>query len=198
MGMNPSRPACLLVALVALVLTAACVTSCKEGKSPPGDANPALAPVVPPPAAPPAVDAAPKPVDAGPDAADAAPPAPAIVRKTAGPSGVTKGGGGRGGVAALQVTGNQPKAVAETYLRGKVPSLLGCYAESRKRHPGQHGQLNLKLTMNERGAVELAEVMKSTVSDDDGQPCLVEALRRLKFPPPPGGGSSTVTFQLRL
>lgn len=192
MGMNPSRPARLLVSLI---LAAAGLASCKRGESPPGEANPVVAPVLPPPAV---VDAAAEPIDAGPDATDAVPPAPVAVRKTAGPSGATKSGGGRGGVAALQVAGNQPKAVAEAYLRGKLPSLLGCYAASRKQHPGQHGQLNLKLTMNERGAVELAEVMKSTVSDDDGQPCLVEALRRLKFPAPPGGGSSTVTFQLRL
>lgn len=142
--------------------------------------------------------------DAGSDRFDAMPAAavvpPKTTRQKLAPSKPRKGGGGSGGggsgVSAIHAMGNQPKSVVEPYLRGKVASLLACYAQTREQHPGQHGRLDLKLTMNERGVVELAEVVKSTISDDDGQMCLVQALQRFKFPQPPGGGQSTVTFQL--
>jgi hypothetical protein len=186
-------------AAVVLVVSATfiAVMGCRDDKARTRDATPETVLVVAPPPAP----AAPDRFDAGPDRFDAAPDAavvaaPPTAKRTK--SAPPQPARGKGGIGALQTTGNQPKAVAEAYLRGKVASLLSCYAGGRERHPGQHGRLYLKLSMNERGAVELAEVLKSTVSDDDGQMCLVQAIRRLKFPPPPGGGESTVTFQLGL
>jgi TonB family protein len=184
MGMITSRRVCLTVA-AALIIT----TGCKGDRPSARDATPETAPVVQPPAAP-AVDAGADRVDAATDTAAVG--LPKTNRKPHQKNARPQGGGGAG-VSAVQATGNQPKPVAEAYIRGKVGSLLSCYAE---KHPGQHGRLHLKLTINERGVVELAEVIKSTVSDDDGQMCVVQAIRRFKFPPPPGGGQSTVTFQL--
>ena len=178
--------------LTAVALAAA---GCK-GEPPPGgrDAGPVTAVVPAPPV--PSVDAAPAYFDAHEDAA-AVPAAvaepPKVARKTPVSPRPSKGGSG---VGAVQVTGNQPKAAVEAHVRGRVGALLACYADRRKQHPDQHGRLYLKVTMNDRGVVELAEVVKSTISDDEGQACVVEVLRRFKFPPPPGGGASSVTFQL--
>jgi hypothetical protein len=189
-----------IVAVLATALTIGfgCKTSDPQATR---DATPEIAPAIPPPPPPPpppVVDASVGTPDAVADAAGVALAKSGKMKastrrfETGAETGARAGGESRGrGIATLQVTGNLPKAAADEVLRAKAASFATCH------DGGEHGQVQIKVTMNDRGVVEIAKVMKSTLGGGETELCLARVAQRFKFPPPPGGGESTVTFQLK-
>lgn len=102
-------------------------------------------------------------------------------------------------ISSLETSGGVPRSVATEVIRRGMASLQACRPESTAASGPARGRVLIKLTINVRGIVELAEVLKSSLEGSDAtELCLVEAARRFKFPHAPEAAGSTATFQLEL
>jgi hypothetical protein len=140
-----------------------------------------------PPAAPSAKDAAPDVVDAAPDLAG-----PPAARSPAHHAAAAP----RAGSGGFKIEGSLSKPEAEKTLGAGKAKLYGCYERERAKNPALQGKVSFRLTVDDRGRVELGEVVTSTLGGGDPEMCMIEALRDLKFAPPAGGGQSKLSFQM--
>jgi hypothetical protein len=175
-----SAPAALRLTVVALLLGACS----RAAPAPERDAAPDR-PL--PPGAPIVRDAAPDVTDAAPDLAG-----PHVARS----SGHHAAEAPRGGSGGFKIEGNISKPDAEKTLGAGKAKLRGCYDREHAKNPALHGKVSFRLTVDDRGRVELGEVTTSTLGGGDPEMCMIEALRDLKFAPPAGGGQSKLSFQM--
>ena len=69
-------------------------------------------------------------------------------------------------------------------------------------HPGyeicyiERGTVTVKATIGPSGAVTVAQVIKSTAQNAKVDTCVVDAFKKIKFPPPKDGGTSVITFPM--
>jgi outer membrane biosynthesis protein TonB len=123
-------------------------------------------------------------------------PAPVQPRASTGPE-AHEDGPAR--ITSLETSGGVPRSVAAEVIRRGTASLQACRPESTAGSRPARGRVLIKLTINMRGIVELAEVLKSSLQGSDAtELCLVEAARRFKFPHAAETVGATATFQLEL
>lgn len=69
-----------------------------------------------------------------------------------------------------------------------------CYDRALKVSPLFEGKIKVKFQIGPSGSVLAADVAEDTVRNPDVQLCLVEQIRRWRFPCPKGGGNVTVVY----
>jgi hypothetical protein len=80
-------------------------------------------------------------------------------------------------------------------LAAAKPQLLPCYNQARQNNPSLHGKLNLRIHVNETGAVLLVDAEPGgSASDPTLVSCIGEAFKLLVFPKP--GGTATLIVPL--
>ncbi len=136
--------------------------------------------------------ALPEPVLVGPDGVA---PAPAEEDEEAGEAEDDEGGvaGGLGSEAdepdeddEAEVGALQRQQVADTVHKG-LTGFKFCYERELRVKPGLEGKVVVQFTIAASGAVKEANVASSTANDAKLESCLVERMKKLRFPPPKGG-----------
>jgi hypothetical protein len=80
-------------------------------------------------------------------------------------------------------------------LAAAKPQLLPCYNQARQNNPSLHGKLNLRIHVNETGAVLLVDAEPGgSAADPTLVSCIGEAFKLLAFPKP--GGMATLIVPL--
>lgn len=124
----------------------------------------------------------------------------------------TKGGGrGRGGYGAIDlggkgkdttrvipgkttVVGGLDKDVIMKVIKRHQNEIKFCYEQELQKNPALAGKVAVAWTIDPTGGVSEANVSESSVGNANVEGCIVQRIRRWKFPEPAGGGVVNVTF----
>lgn len=124
----------------------------------------------------------------------------------------TKGGGrGRGGYGAIDlggkgkdstrvipgkttVVGGLDKDVIMKVIKRHQNEIKFCYEQELQKNPALAGKVAVAWTIDPAGGVSEANVSESSVGNANVESCIVQRIRRWKFPEPQGGGVVNVTF----
>ncbi len=97
----------------------------------------------------------------------------------------------------LQVSGGLTPEVVRRVVRRHGNALRYCQDLARKESPAVVGELLLSVVVGAEGEVESAEVKHSTVGSTMLPRCVLQRVRRLRFPPPTGAGVVRLELPLR-
>jgi TonB family protein len=125
-----------------------------------------------------------------------------------GTKGGGRGGGGYGGIdlggkgksgtrivpGKTTVVGGLDKDVIMKVIKRHQNEIKFCYEQELQKNPALAGKVAVAWTIDPAGAVSEATVSESSVSNANVESCIVERIRRWKFPEPDGGGIVNVTF----
>lgn len=124
----------------------------------------------------------------------------------------TRGGGrGRGGYGAIDlggkgkdttrvipgkttVVGGLDKDVIMKVIKRHQNEIKFCYEQELQKNPSLAGKVAVAWTIDPTGGVSEANVSESSVGNANVEGCIVQRIRRWKFPEPAGGGVVNVTF----
>lgn len=139
----------------------------------------------------PAAPAPPAPAPAPPAPAAPAPaaPSPGPVPAAPGPAGDPRVRTGNANVA-----GQLSREVIRRVIRRHAAEARHCFETGLQRDPSLGGRVQARFVIGSDGAVTSAEVGDSTLEDAEVEGCLLDAIRRWRFPSPEGGGSVTVNY----
>ncbi|MFO0598995.1 MAG: TonB family protein [Myxococcaceae bacterium] len=124
----------------------------------------------------------------------------------------TKGGGrGRGGYGSIDlggkgkdstrvipgkttVVGGLDKDVIMKVIKRHQNEIKFCYEQELQKNPALGGKVAVAWTIDPTGGVSEANVSESSIGNANVESCIVQRIRRWKFPEPQGGGVVNVTF----
>lgn len=124
----------------------------------------------------------------------------------------TKGGGrGAGGYGSIDlggrgkdstrvipgkttVIGGLDKDVIMKVIKRHQNEIKFCYEQELQKNPTLGGKVAVAWTIDPSGAVSEANVSESSIGNANVESCIVQRIRRWKFPEPAGGGIVNVTF----
>ncbi len=124
----------------------------------------------------------------------------------------TKGGGrGAGGYGGLDlggrgkdstrvvpgkttVVGGLDRDVIMKVVKRHQNEIKYCYEQEAQKNPSLAGKVAVAWTIDPAGGVAEANVSESSISNANVESCIVQRIRRWKFPEPAGGGVVNVTF----
>ncbi len=124
----------------------------------------------------------------------------------------TKGGGrGRGGYGAIDlggkgkdstrvipgkttVVGGLDKDVIMKVIKRHQNEIKFCYELELQKNASLAGKVGVAWTIDPAGGVSEANVNESSIGNANVESCIVQRIRRWKFPEPVGGGVVNVTF----
>lgn len=96
----------------------------------------------------------------------------------------------RGGM----ITGNLTKSQIQRVVNKHLMEVRYCYESQLMRKPNLKGGLTIQWDINPQGAVVKAAVVGGSLKDRKVHSCLVQRIRRWKFPEPKGGGFARVRY----
>lgn len=101
-----------------------------------------------------------------------------------------------GQVAAgeTEVRGSLAREVIQRVIRRNLNQARYCYERALASQPDLAGRVSVRFIISPTGAVQTAQVQSDTMQDRSVGRCLVNALRRWRFPEPQGGGIVIVTY----
>ncbi len=125
--------------------------------------------------------------------------------------GTKGGGGGRGGYGGLDlggrgkdstrvipgkttVVGGLDRDVIMKVVKRHQNEIKYCYEQEAQKNPALAGKVAVAWTIDPAGGVAEANVSESSISNANVESCIVQRIRRWKFPEPSGGGVVNVTF----
>lgn len=124
----------------------------------------------------------------------------------------TKGGGrGAGGYGSIDlggrgkdstrvipgkttVIGGLDKDVIMKVIKRHQNEIKFCYEQELQKNPSLGGKVAVAWTIDPSGGVSEANVSESSIGNANVESCIVQRIRRWKFPEPAGGGIVNVTF----
>lgn len=124
----------------------------------------------------------------------------------------TKGGGrGAGGYGSIDlggrgkdstrvipgkttVVGGLDKDVIMKVIKRHQNEIKFCYEQELQKNPALGGKVAVAWTIDPAGSVNEANVSESSISNANVEGCILQRIRRWKFPEPQGGGVVNVTF----
>jgi TonB family protein len=124
----------------------------------------------------------------------------------------TKGGGrGAGGYGSIDlggkgkdttrvipgkttVVGGLDKDVIMKVIKRHQNEIKFCYEQELQKNPSLGGKVAVAWTIDPSGAVSDANVSESSIGNANVESCIMQRIRRWKFPEPTGGGVVNVTF----
>jgi TonB family protein len=124
----------------------------------------------------------------------------------------TRGGGrGKGGYGSIDlggrgkdstrvipgkttVVGGLDKDVIMKVIKRHQNEIKFCYEQELQKNPALGGKVAVAWTIDPTGAVNEANVSESSIGSANVESCILQRIRRWKFPEPAGGGVVNVTF----
>jgi TonB family protein len=124
----------------------------------------------------------------------------------------TKGGGrGAGGYGSIDlggrgkdstrvipgkttVVGGLDKDVIMKVIKRHQNEIKFCYEQELQKNPALGGKVAVAWTIDPSGSVNEANVSESSIGNANVEGCILQRIRRWKFPEPAGGGVVNVTF----
>ncbi|MDP1918450.1 MAG: TonB family protein [Myxococcales bacterium] len=108
------------------------------------------------------------------------------------------GGKGKSGTRIVPgkttVVGGLDKDVIMKVIKRHQNEIKFCYEQELQKNPALAGKVAVAWTIDPAGAVSEATVSESSISNANVESCIVQRIRRWKFPEPDGGGIVNVTF----
>ncbi len=108
------------------------------------------------------------------------------------------GGRGKDSVRVIPgkttVVGGLDKDVIMKVIKRHQAEIKFCYEQELQKIPTLAGKVAVAWTIDPAGAVSEANVSESSLANTNVEACIVQRIRRWKFPEPTGGGVVNVTF----
>lgn len=108
------------------------------------------------------------------------------------------GGKGKGSTRIVPgkttVVGGLDKDVIMKVIKRHQNEIKFCYEQELQKNPALAGKVAVAWTIDPSGAVSEATVSESSIGNANVEGCIVQRIRRWKFPEPDGGGIVNVTF----
>jgi TonB family protein len=92
------------------------------------------------------------------------------------------------------VVGGLSKEVIAKIIRSHQSEIKYCYEVELQKNPSLFGKVAVLFIINGSGIVSEAAVSESSLGNSNAEQCMVERIKRWKFPEPQGGGLVSVTF----
>ena len=92
------------------------------------------------------------------------------------------------------VVGGLDKDVIMKVIKRHQNEIKFCYEQELQKNPQLGGKVAVAWTIDPAGAVSDANVSESSIGNANVESCIVQRIRRWKFPEPAGGGVVNVTF----
>lgn len=97
---------------------------------------------------------------------------------------------------AEATVGPLDKDVVRRIVRAHINEVRHCYNQGLAKNPDLAGRVAVQFTIATTGRVSEAEIASSTLDDEDVGSCIVEAVKRWKFPKPDDDVAVTYPFVL--
>ena len=108
------------------------------------------------------------------------------------------GGKGKDGTRIIPgkttVVGGLDKDVIMKVIKRHQNEIKFCYEQELQKSPALGGKVAVAWTIDPTGGVSEANVSESSIGNANVESCIVQRIRRWKFPEPQGGGVVNVTF----
>ncbi|MBW1807181.1 MAG: AgmX/PglI C-terminal domain-containing protein [Deltaproteobacteria bacterium] len=92
------------------------------------------------------------------------------------------------------VVGGLTKDVVGDYINRHWNRLRFCYSQELGRDPNLYGKITVNFTIGADGRVFEADILQTTMHDNNVEQCVLRAMRLIRFPKPKGGGEVIVTY----
>jgi TonB family protein len=92
------------------------------------------------------------------------------------------------------VIGGLDKDVIMKVIKRHQNEIKFCYEQELQKNPSLAGKVAVAWTIDPSGGVSEANVSESSIGNANVEGCIVQRIRRWKFPEPQGGGIVNVTF----
>jgi TonB family protein len=89
-----------------------------------------------------------------------------------------------------------PPEVVKKVIETSFPAARSCYQDRLAANQVLKGRLMLTFQVTPWGDVFSARIRESSLPDPDAQECVLDVIRRLRFPPVRGGGVLAVTYPI--
>jgi len=99
---------------------------------------------------------------------------------------------------AAMVTGSLSKQVIRRVIKRHINEVRFCYEQQLQSDPTLKGRVVIKFVIDSKGNVTAAVVAESTFADTIIETCILQAVRRWKFPAPEGGGIVIINYPFEL
>ena len=86
------------------------------------------------------------------------------------------------------------RALIEAAIDPHRGDIAGCYQRIRQDHPELQGKVTVKIVIDKGGSVSKADLKSTTLNDADVEQCVIELLRKVRFPEPRGGGIVIMSY----
>lgn len=108
------------------------------------------------------------------------------------------GGKGKGSTRIIPgkttVVGGLDKDVIMKVIKRHQNEIKFCYEQELQQNPSLAGKVAVAWTIDPSGGVSEAAVSESSIGNANVESCILQRIRRWKFPEPEGGGIVNVTF----
>lgn len=95
------------------------------------------------------------------------------------------------------LSGSLSKEQIDSAVNKSVKLFDPCFSIGADKEGKMSGTVTVKATVAPNGDVKEAGVSKSTVKNKKVDECVVEAFKKVKFPPPEGGAPAVITFPMK-
>jgi TonB family protein len=171
------------IALVSpLLFLLGCGAASPPAETPPQPAEPAAK----------AAEAASTPAASAAAASPASAPPPAAEPRSVGKA--TASGGGASTDAPIMTGLTQDQILDGVQKSANL--FNGCYTLGAGKSKDFRATVKVKATVGPTGVVNAAEVLSSNAKNPKVDACVLEAFKKVKFPPPKGGGTAVITFPM--
>lgn len=90
--------------------------------------------------------------------------------------------------------GDLERAEIEVVIKQRMGLIRRCYTRELRRNPRLQGTVKVRFVIGENGWVKYAAVRRSDLANQVVEQCIIDEMRKLKFPQPEGDGSVIVTY----
>jgi len=119
-------------------------------------------------------------------------------RGTGGRGDIDLGGRGKGSTRIIPgkhiVQGSLSKEQIGRVIRRYLNQIRYCYEKELPKSPNLYGKIVVMFTIGGTGKVTDANIMQTSLNDNNVESCVLRIIHRLHFPKPKGGGIVVVTY----
>jgi TonB family protein len=108
----------------------------------------------------------------------------------------TSSSGGEDGLNVRGTVGTLDEGDVQTTVKGQWDDLNLCYTNGLRDLPELGGSVKLKFKVAKDGSVKLATIVESNLGVFSVERCVLDVVRRLRFPKPHGGDEAEVSYPL--
>jgi TonB family protein len=95
---------------------------------------------------------------------------------------------------ALTVRGTLDKHIIRRVIRKRVKHIQFCFEKQLVRDPHLAGRIDVNFTIGPTGKVMSAKVRASTIGIAEMKKCVLDVVKRMRFPKPHGGDVVEVNY----